>query len=84
MSDPLFKDTDAIEETYVGRQEEVAQPNQPPRVFRPEQEGSTLTTPPLRSDESGIRSEPIFQGSVGQDNAISRAPQLDPPPEAEE
>ncbi|HEY1012055.1 MAG TPA: hypothetical protein VGE07_05065, partial [Herpetosiphonaceae bacterium] len=78
MSDPLFKDSDEIEATYGGDAGKGEQPTNPPIVFRPEREGSVMPTPPLRADEEGLRSEPLFHGAVGGDNATSAAPRLDP------
>jgi hypothetical protein len=75
MSDPLFQNTDDEERRYVGEPRADEQPTQPPRIPSPAFEHGTLTTPPLRADRDGLRSEPIDQGALG-DNRTSAAPHL--------
>ncbi|MBA3468757.1 MAG: hypothetical protein H0T53_03835 [Herpetosiphonaceae bacterium] len=77
MSDPLFKDTDAVEREFVGQERPAEQPNIPPHMPNPAHEHGMFTTPPARGDHDGIRSEPFFQGTLYGDNKTSAAPQLD-------
>ena len=78
MSDPLFKDSDAVERDFVGKEQTAEQPNIPPHMPNPAHEHGMLTTPPARADEDGIASEPLFQGTLYGDNKTSAAPRLDP------
>lgn len=75
MSDPLFKEADEFENTFVGEKQEE-QPNLPPRMPNPAMEHGMMTTPPSRADEKGVASQPFFQGAEG-DNALSEAPKYD-------
>ena len=68
MREPLFKDADEFERTYVGEQASDATVV-PPVAANPAFEHGTMPTPPLYVDRDGLHAAPVTLDEPEKRNA---------------